>query len=167
MAKKRRTNPNDDRLRATYNKGSYKSLSHYLDAVYRKNKTRIDAAIPSGGKGQSSKTRFKQSVMEYMEEGKTANQAIDALERSRVFTSEKEHYERNVLKALKSDKDLYKGFRKAVGWKEKIDRRNLEYVESDDKYTLYRYKNSKGQIVYIRFGKSPTAGLGASIEVFV
>lgn len=167
MAKKRKINPDDSRLRATYNKGSYKSLSNYLDAVYRKNKTRIDSAIPSGGKGQSSKTRFKQSVREYMEEGKTANQALDALERSRVFTSEKEHYEQNVLKALKHDKELFKGFRKLAGWKEKIDKKNLEYVESDDKTTLYRYKSPSGQVVYIRFGKSPTAGLGASIKVFV
>jgi uncharacterized protein (DUF4415 family) len=165
MARKR-TNPEDKRFRAIFNKGSYKSLNSYLDAVYKKNKTVIDSKIPSGsGKNQSSKTRFKRAVKEYMEEGKTANQALDALQKSRVFTSVREHYENNILKTIREDKDLFKKFRKMSGWNEKINPANMEYVESDDKITIYRYRSPNGSIVYIKVGKSPTAGMGATISL--
>lgn len=167
MAKRKRTNTNSNKLRAKFNKGSYKSLDSYLNAVYKNNKDLIDSKIPSGNKTtQSSKTRFKQAVKEYMEEGKRVNQALDSLQRSRIFTSEREHYENNVLKALKSEKELFNKFRKLSGWKEKIDKTKLNYVESDDKSTLYKYDSLNNGIIFIRFSKSPRKGLGASIEVF-
>ena len=99
----------------------YKSKEHYLDAVYRNNKEIIDATIPKGPDGASSKTRFKQIVKARMKNDHLSlKDAIKRVANSRIFTSHEEANSENFYKFLKKNKESYKEFRKMNAWNKKV-----------------------------------------------
>lgn len=123
-------------LRANKAKYKYKNEKAWLDAVYRKNKNLIDSAL-SGVREKSKKSVFIQLIKERKEtKGETLFQAVRRIGRTDVFTTRKERAQENIFNAIKKEKDLYKIFRKSVGWKEKIDLSKFSW-DYDDK--VYKY----------------------------
>lgn len=130
------------KLRAKKPKKKYKDLEHYLDAVYKNNKTAIDEKIPSSGRGKSSKVRFKAVVKEKMSQGMSAKKALDAVGKSQMFTSRTEHYAQNLITFMKKDKGTYHEFRQKKGWRKKLDLTKFTYKGSNGSYQIYEYDNS-------------------------
>ena len=93
---------------------------------------------------------FVQLVKEYREEGFTPLKAVDALEKSTLFTDIQDRFINNAYSAMKEDKDAYQIFRNltknAKGQYTKVDFSKFQY--QDGKYI---YNNS----VVIDFTNSP------------
>ena len=53
-------------MKSSRKRSSYKSTDHWLDAVYRKNRSEIDKALEGV---KNKRASFKQLVKGYMEEG--------------------------------------------------------------------------------------------------
>lgn len=130
----------------------YKSDRHYLDAIYRKNKTLIDTEL-SGGSG-SPRTTFKTIVNEYLEEGKTIRQSLRIIDRSELFTPRLERLQSNALKTLRRDEKAWEAFselrskRNERGQFTKIDTSKMKW---DKKQKVYIYNNE----LIISFKNSP------------
>lgn len=134
-------------LKAKQNKGKYKNTEAWLDAIYRNNKETIDKALVTTGK-TSSKTVFKQLIREYVSEGMSPTKAVRTLSKTTIFTPEVERLKSNAFKGLRGDKTAMKQFRKAIGWREKIDDSKLVYDASQH---IYVYDNR----VTVSFTNSP------------
>lgn len=163
------------RLRATKQAWKYKSNSSWVNAIYRHNKKFIDSKLIG------KENTFKNTLIEYLgrvtgkqyvdpdnpvslspkEFRKTINEnskitikkALDAMSRSDTFSSFKERQQNAVYKTIHENKEVFKSFRMATGWRQKID---IEKFEWDKKEKVYSYKGNKGT-VYIDVNISPKA----------
>lgn len=125
-------------LRANKAKYKYKNEKAWLDAVYRKNKVLIDSAL-SEVRETNKKKIFIQLIKERKEtRGETLYQAVRRIGKTDVFSSKKERAQENILNAIKREKDIFKTFRKSVGWKKKIDTTKFRWDYDDG---VYKYEN--------------------------
>ena len=141
-------------------KSKYKSLDGYLDSIYKQNKELIDRKIlTEEGLNlatnrakllkQSKKKMFKEFVKDYMDEGKTVDEALKKLSNSRQFMDYEDLARENMRDSLKRDKEAYKSFREATkekGRYTKIDISKFTYIGNDE----YAYGN-----VVVSFKHSP------------
>lgn len=125
-------------LKAAKAKYKYKNENAWLDAVYRKNKTFIDSKLSVVGEKNKKKV-FKQLVKERQDRGETTYRAVKNLGKTEIFTSRRERSQENILKAIKSDKETFKQFRKEIGFNTKIDTTKFEW---DYKDKVYKYGNT-------------------------
>lgn len=121
-------------LRAKKAKYKYKSENSWLNAVYRNNKGKIDKAL-SAVREKNKLKLFKQLVYERQEvNGESAYKAVQNLSKTEVFVSRKERAQKNLLEALKKDKETFKQFRKYAGWSKKINENKFEWDYDDNVY---------------------------------
>lgn len=135
-------------FKAKKNKGAYKSTDHWIEAVYRNNKTVIDKELSFAG---TPKKVFKQMVKENIAEGMSPTKAVSTIARSTLFTSETERLRNNMLSGLRGDKDAFKAFReltKERGKYAKFDPKKLHW-DATDKVYIY------GGNIVISFQNSP------------
>jgi len=136
-------------FKAKHNKGYYKNTDAWIDAVYRNNKTVIDANLTLAGK--SPKATFKQIIKEYINEGVKPTQAMKTLARSTVFTSRQERLKANLWSGLKGDKAAYKEFRELTKEKGKYTAFDPDKLVWDRTNNVYTYNN----LLKIGFQNSP------------
>ena len=135
-------------LRAKKAKYKYKNESAWLKAVYRNNKELIDSKL-SMIKESNKFNIFKQLVKERQDvRGETAYKAVQSLAKSEVFVSRKQRLQENVYKAIKSDKELMRQFKKKAGRK-KIDTEKFEW-DYEDK--VYKYEDVRIDISNSPYG---------------
>ena len=135
-------------FKAKKNKGAYKSTDHWIDAVYRNNKTVINSELSFAG---NPKKVFKQMVKENIAEGMSPTKAVSTIARSTLFTPETERLRNNMLSGLRSDKGVFRAFReltKEHGRYTKFDPNKLHW-DSTDKVYVY------GGSLIISFQNSP------------
>ena len=150
------------KLEAKKDKGRYKSTSHWLDAVYRNNKSFIDEKFKNV-KTKNKKRTFKNLVLEQtgfkfrgnlkikelnfeLNKSKNPVKALKKLYRSDVFSSYKERAQENFYDVLKEHKAINR-IKKIAGEKEKFDPGRLEW---NYKEKAYRYGD-----VFIEIDNSP------------
>ena len=150
------------KLEAKRDKGRYKSTSHWLDAVYRNNKSFIDEKFKNV-QTKNKKRVFKNLVLaetgakfkghltikelnERLNAAKNPTKALKKLSRSDIFSSYKERAQENVYKFLKEEKSI-KTIKDIIGKREKFDPGKLEWNYKDK---VYEYKG-----VYIDISNSP------------
>ena len=145
-------------LKSKRDKKRYKDTSHWLDAVYRNNKSFIDEKLKDV-KTKNKKRVFKNLVLEQtgtkfkgsltnkeLNAAKNPTKALKKLSRSDVFSSYKERAQQNAYKVLKENKAIQK-IKELSGEKGKFDPTKLEW---DFKDKVYKYGK-----VYIEFKTSP------------
>lgn len=146
------------KLKASKNKGSYKTVNTWLNAVYRNNKEFIDTKLQ---KVQSVKTGkrstlsvFKELVKENIEEGMRPTQALNTVAKSTVFTDVSDRLKSNAYHGLLSDKDAYKKFReltKERGKYTKIDANKFQWDSASNSYIYgsvrISFKNSPFEVI--------------------
>lgn len=181
-------------LKAKRRRSSYKSDTHFIRAVYLKNKEEIDRRIdPVFTQNRSPYEAFKSLVYDRMEdynysvgkegEGKyrkyTISEAIRAVNNSTDMMGDytdldvagKKKYVRaqNFYQLLRKGKDSFKEFRELALRNEKG-----RYTKYDPNQLLFRgyFHDEKGNFAAYQYGEtmvierqSPTDGTGASIEV--
>lgn len=81
----------------------YKDSNAWLDAVYRNNKKKIDAAYAVIPSPLSKKTLFKNNVREYVKRGTAQSipEALSKLERTTIFMSKSQIMYRNAIEGMK------------------------------------------------------------------
>lgn len=89
------------KAKKTFNK--YKDANAWLDAVYRNNKKKIDAAYAVIPSPLSKKTLFKNNVREYVKRGTAQSipEALSKLERTTIFMSKSQIMYRNAIEGMK------------------------------------------------------------------
>lgn len=89
------------RAKKAFNK--YKDANAWLDAVYRNNKKKIDAAYAVIPSPLSKKTLFKNNVREYVKRGTAQSipEALSKLERTTIFMSKSQIMYRNAIEGMK------------------------------------------------------------------
>lgn len=139
-------------MKSSRKRSSYKSTEHWLDAVYRKNKSEIDKALDGV---KNKRASFKQLVKGYMEEGLSPERSLKALERSTIFTPEVTRFRNNLVEALKTH-GRYQEFRNMTrGFKGRFEKINLNNFRYDAKNNVYTYTTVLGDVIVIRFDNSP------------
>ena len=149
-------------LKSKRYKKRYKDTSHWLDAVYRNNKSFIDEKLKDV-KTKNKKRVFKNLVLEQtgtkfkgsltnkelnekLNAAKNPTKALKKLSRSDVFSSYKERAQQNAYKVIKENKAIQK-IKELSEEKGKFDPTKLEW---DFKDKVYKYGK-----VYIEFEDSP------------
>lgn len=81
----------------------YKDPNAWLDAVYRKNKKKIDEAYADIPSRLSKKTLFKNNVREYVNRGTAQSlpEALSRLERTTIFMTKAQIMYRNAIEGMK------------------------------------------------------------------
>lgn len=139
-------------MKSSRKRSSYKSTEHWLDAVYRKNKKEIDAALEGV---KNKKASFKQLVKGYMEEGLSPEKSLKALERSTIFTPEVTRFRNNLIEAMKTH-GRFQEFRNMTrGFKGRYEKININNFRYDSKNNVYTYTTVLGDVIVIRFDNSP------------
>lgn len=139
-------------MKSSRKRSSYKSLDHWLDAIYRKNRSEIDKALEGV---KNKKASFKQLVKGYMEEGLSPEKSLKALERSTIFTPEVTRFRNNLIEAMKSH-GRFQEFRNMTrGFKGRYEKINLNNFRYDSKNKVYTYTTVFGDVIVIRFDNSP------------
>ena len=139
-------------MKSSRKRSSYKSTEHWLDAVYRKNRSEIDKALDGV---KNKKASFKQLVKGYMEEGLSPERSLKALERSTIFTPEVTRFRNNLVEAMKTH-GRYQEFRNMTrGFKGRFEKINLNNFRYDAKNNVYTYTTVLGDVIVIRFDNSP------------
>lgn len=139
-------------MKSSRKRSSYKSTEHWLDAVYRKNRSEIDKALEGV---KNKKASFKQLVKGYMEEGLSPEKSLKALERSTIFTPEVTRFRNNLVEAMKTH-GRYQEFRNMTrGFKGRFEKINLNNFRYDAKNNVYTYTTVLGDVIVIRFDNSP------------
>lgn len=139
-------------MKSSRKRSSYKSTEHWLDAVYRKNRSEIDKALEGV---KNKKASFKQLVKGYMEEGLSPEKSLKALERSTIFTPEVTRFRNNLVEAMKTH-GRYQEFRNMTrGFKGRFEKINLNNFRYDAKNNAYTYTTVLGDVIVIRFDNSP------------
>lgn len=149
-------------LNSKRDKKRYKDTSHWLDAVYRNNKSFIDEKLKDV-KTKNKKRVFKNLVLEQtgtkfkgsltnkelnerLNAAKNPTKALKKLSRSDVFSSYKERAQENFYSVLKEHKAINR-IKKIAGEKEKFDPGKLEW---NYKEQAYRYGD-----VFVQIDNSP------------
>jgi hypothetical protein len=139
-------------MKSSRKRSSYKSTEHWLDAVYRKNRSEIDKALEGV---KNKRASFKQLVKGYMEEGLSPERSLKALERSTIFTPEVTRFRNNLVEAMKTH-GRYQEFRNMTrGFKGRFEKINLNNFRYDAKNNVYTYTTVLGDVIVIRFDNSP------------
>lgn len=128
----------------------YKDSNAWLDAVYRNNKKKIDAAYAVIPSPLSKKTLFKNNVREYVKRGTAQSipEALSKLERTTIFMTKSQIMYRNAIEGMKRKfPKQYKLFRELTkDWNGRyttIDPNKLSW----DKYSkLYIYDAPRRKI---------------------
>ena len=174
---------------------SYKTTDSYLNAIWRMNKGQIEDRIEKFNDPRSKRQIWKDSVKDYMnsinpETGKnySLNQAIDAVQRSELVTSEErrraevsfsrmayeiEEVERldkktGKMKKVKVQKPTktWKDIRKAIGWKNQFNPENVVDSWTKGKLNYYRYYDkTTGKDILVVETISPQSGV-QQVEIF-
>lgn len=165
----------EGKLRGKRRSSKYRSVDTYINAVYRKNKSRIEGKIlKPASETRSDREIFKSKVKEYMKHenpytGKkyTVDEAIDAVKHSELITSqERRRTEVSMTRIKENDPENWKNIRKAIGWKQKFNPDNIVESWSEGKQNYYRYKDPQtGADVIIVESISPKVGV-IKVEVF-
>lgn len=139
-------------MKAPKKRSKYKSVDHWLEAVYRKNRDEIDTALADVKNKRSS---FINLVKGYMEEGLRPEKALGKLINSTIFTPEAVRFKQNVLEAIKSH-GKFKEFRNLIkDARGKFAKVELSKFSYDKKNKVYYYYTDAGNIVIINFTNSP------------
>lgn len=167
------------KLRTKKQAWKYRSSSSWINAVYEQNKNFIDEKL-FFAKNNKRKI-FKDLLIEQVQSitgkeyvnpenpvqlndkqlRKVLNEtskldlrkALDKLSRSDTFSSFAERQHNQAYVTLHENKEAFKAFRKATGWKQKVD---IEKFEWDREERVYKYEGAKGT-VYLDFQISPKA----------
>ena len=94
-------------MKALKKKNKYKSTDKWLDAVYRKNKDYIDSRLEKKD-DISKRKQFKDLVNSYLNEGYTARQALNRVEKSKEFSTIKEEQSTSINLKAEYNKGSYK-----------------------------------------------------------
>lgn len=168
------------KLRTKKQAWKYRSSSSWINAVYQKNKSFINEKIPFNTNKSKEKV-FKELLVEQIQTitGKEyvdpkspislndqqlrdvfnetskidLKKALDKLSRSDTFSSFAERQHTAAYETLHENKEAFKAFRKATGWKQKVD---IEKFEWDREERVYKYEGAKGT-VYLDLQVSPKA----------
>lgn len=149
-------------LKSKKYKKRYKDTSHWLDAVYRNNKSFIDEKLKDV-KTKNKKRVFKNLVLEQtgtkfkgsltnkelnerLNAAKNPTKALKKLSKSDVFSSYKERAQQNAYNVIKENKAIQK-IKELSGEKGKFDPSKLEW---DFKDKVYKYGEA-----YIELSNSP------------
>lgn len=137
------------KLRQSIKRKDYNSLDSWLDAIYFRNKDRIDDRLLDTAESTSKQEIFKQLVKERIDEGLTPLKAVDNLEKSTIFTDVSDRMASNAMEAIKGDKAAYKEFRELT----KVNGRWTAFDPTKIKYSNgeYIYDNA----IIISFENSP------------
>lgn len=147
-------------LKSKKYKYKYKSTSHWLDAVYRNNKSFIDEKLKYV---KNKKRAFKNLVLEQtgtkfpgnltnkelterLNAAKKPTKALKKLSRSDIFSSYKERAQQSAYKVIKENKAINR-IKELSGEKGKFDASKLEWDYNDN---VYKYEG-----VYIDISNSP------------
>lgn len=148
-------------MKAYKKRSSYKSVDHWLESVYRKNKDRIDTTLEGI---KNKKASFKNAVKGYMDEGLSPEASLKALENSTIFTPVYERMRKNLIEGMKTNK-VYNEFRKlnrsASGRFLKVD---LDRFNYDEEQGVYYYTTTEGTIILIEILNSPEQWIITEIE---
>lgn len=167
------------KLRTKKQAWKYRSSSSWINAVYEQNKNFIDEKLYFAK--NNKRKIFKDLLIEQVQNitgkeyvnpenpiqlndkqlRKVLNEtskldlrkALDKLSRSDTFSSFAERQHNQAYVTLHENKEAFKAFRKATGWKQKID---IEKFEWDREERVYKYEGAKGT-VYLDFQISPKA----------
>lgn len=148
-------------MKSARKRSSYRSTDHWLDAVYRKNRSEIDKALeefknPITGEGvKNKKASFKQLVKGYMDEGLSPEKSLKALENSTIFTPEVTRFRKNVLEAIKNYGKFNEFRNMTRGMRGKFAKIDLDRFRYDSKNNVYTYITEMGDVIVIRFTNSP------------
>lgn len=149
-------------MKAYKKRSSYKSVDHWLDSVYRKNKKYIDSKLEGF---KNKKASFKQAVKGYMEEdGLSPEASLKAVEKSTLFTPVYERMRKNLIEGMKSH-DVYKDFRnlnRSVSGK--FLRLDMDRFNWDEEQGVYYYTTTEGKIIVIEIINSPEQFLVYEVE---
>lgn len=146
------------KLTARRSRLRYKSTDAWIDAVYRNNKELIDEKFNVSEHYVSNKLLFKRLVKEYIRQGLTPEQGVKTLSRSTIFTPTYERMQMNAYSGLVSDKEALYNFRKAVGFKTKLDLTKFRY---DKQQKVYFYGDTG---IYLSFKNSPKEVLVKQVQ---
>lgn len=142
-----------------------KAVNKRLAEVYQANKALIKEkmALPEGDTRKIANV-FKGYVKARMEyQDMTLNEALNQLERSRIFTSSSENYKQNLMTAINKEPDLREDFRKMRGWNTAFNYDKLVYQQHQNKETIYYYDNKVG----IAVSDSPEGEGGSRIRLWM
>lgn len=136
----------------------YKDSNAWLDAVYRNNKKKIDAAYADIPSRLSKKTLFKNNVREYVNRGtaKSIPEALSRLERTTIFMTKAQIMYRNAIEGMKHKfPQQYKLFRElSKDWNGRyttIDPNNLSW----DKFSKVYIYDAPRRKIALDFKPSP------------
>lgn len=140
------------KLQAKHGKSHYKSVDTWLNSVYRKHKTKIDAGIEAATDPRTTKReQFIELVKEYHEEGYSWKKSLRIYEQSTHWTSVKERLQANAYKALRDDKEAYRQFREMTKEDGRYTSIDWDEIEWDPTEKAYIYKDQ----IKISFSNSP------------
>ena len=142
-------------MKALKKKNKYKNTDKWLDAVYRKNKDYIDSRLEKKD-DISKRKQFKDLVNSYLNEGYTARQAINRVEKSKEFATIKDE-SKSTYVDLKAEynKGSYKN---TDEWLNAVYSKNKKFIDSKIETTG---DTDKGEVFkslvneYIEEGYSP------------
>jgi hypothetical protein len=136
----------------------YKDSNAWLDAVYRNNKTKIDAAYADIPSRLSKKTLFKNNVREYVKRGaaRSIPEALARLERTTIFMTKAQIMYRNAIEGMRNKfPKQYKLFRELTkDW-------NRRYTTTDpnklswDKYSKVYIYDAPRRKIALNYRNSP------------
>lgn len=136
----------------------YKDANAWLDAVYRNNKKKIDAAYAVIPSPLSKKTLFKNNVREYVKRGTAQSipEALSKLERTTIFMTKSQIMYRNAIEGMKRKfPKQYKLFRELTkDWNERyttIDPNKLSW----DKYSKVYIYDAPRRKIALNYKLSP------------
>lgn len=136
----------------------YKDSNAWLDAVYRNNKKKIDAAYAVIPSPLSKKTLFKNNVREYVKRGtaRSIPEALSKLERTTIFMSKSQIMYRNAIEGIKRKfPKQYKLFRELTkDWNGRyttIDPNKLSW----DKYSKVYIYDAPRRKIALNYRNSP------------
>lgn len=148
-------------FKARRKRNYYKNTNAWLNAVYRYNKELIDREFTGGLKGP--RASFKELIRQYVKEGMDAQDSLNTIARSTMFTSVEERLRNNALTALKSKKSSYKEFlnlnRGEKGRFEQFDINKLKWIKEEH---LYVYSDR----IVIKFDNSPLDIIVTSVSKY-
>lgn len=148
-------------MKAYKKRSSYKSVDHWLDSIYRKNRDYIDNKLEGI---KNKKASFKNAVKGYMEEGLSPEASLKALENSTIFTPVYERMRKNLIEGMKSHK-VYNDFRKLNrSVSGKFLRVDMDRFHWDDEQGVYYYTTTEGRIIVIEIINSPEQILVYEVE---
>lgn len=172
------------KLRTKKQAWKYKSSSTWVNAVYEHNKKFIDEKLYDPQRRGSIKQNFKDLLLEQIQRitgdtkygdptnpkalspkqmrralneysKVTIRKALDRMSRSDTFSSFKERQSLAAYNTIRENKEAFKEFRKATGWKQKVD---ISKFTWDKKERVYTYEGKK-ETVYIDLNVSPKAAI--------